>query len=702
MTEDRLVSVRCSSTGFAAKVQDLVAACQAATDAKILLENCENLFRLLRDKKIELKAPFLASCAAAASAGGDGHQKGFLQWLQQSYQVFISIVFELLASSEPHVQRLGLAYLFRIVKHESEVHKSAVFPLSAFQFLVARLLQSDGFSDYVQELLVEEYVTRYLDIRYYLLVVTGKILREFVNRKLDTNRNIAARTLQQRHRASGSDSDEATDEVEPPSVNESSHDNAASSQGCEWFVWTKGEAELSKRMTSLLLRLSKCLSDADQMVSLRGKRKAGGPPPASRSSDTDTEVEEEVKAPYSDDEKAASSHSKTFIEGLGSSKALEMSNHRLAYQNTWLSLLLNVEHDTSTTQRLLVRVPRTVFPFLSNPLLLADFYLKAFNEANRISIRISALSGLFYLLTKHRLGNPDVLESTQGSAPVPALDETESAGAAGAHFYQRLFRLITPAAFAPRLRVRFLRLLNMALRSDLLPTCLVAAFIKKCSRVACLVPPPATLCLEALVLSLLQKYHTTCKPLLSVPESVSSQLRVQGDSFDYSTLVVRQQGGQKAGHPSFSSDEDEVQKKVSEGTPVLELVSRAVPKIMQISKEEIQPLTRKEARMSLWEVDILRKHSLKSVQQLAELFAADFINPSAKKVALDDFLDLTTGSLLAREFKALNKSTATPVPLAYTSVSAVPPCGAGPGGPPPDVPQLYAACMNLAKQKCEL
>ena len=189
-----------------------------------------------------------------------------------------------------------------------------------------------------------------------------------------------------------------------------------------------------------------------------------------------------------------------------------------------------------------------------------------------------------------------------------------------------------------------------------------------------------TLCLEALAISLLQKYHATCKPLLSLPEHVSARLRVAGDSFDYCTAKIRE------GLENTLSSDDERVEDVREANAVFDLVASAIPNRLKVNKTDISPLTRKEARMSLWEIDVLRKHSLKSVQQLGEIFDCDISNPAAKRMCVDDFLDVTTGSLMSREFKALDKPSSVPIP-AFEAPAV-----------PSDVPHLYSACMNIARE----
>lgn len=640
---------------FASDVRDLLNACRAATTPKDLLGHCENLFRLLRDKKLELGVPFIHSYRSPVSSSTNRTGRdGFVKWLQQSFQTFVTLVFELLSSSEFHVQKIGLLYLFRIVKHESQVHQSAAFPLSVFQVFIAKLLQCEGLSSYLLEALVSDYAGKFWDVRYYLLVVIGKILREFTKQKSRRSPPPASAPQKDEDHIS-SDAEDEADEFHHCGAREN-----------EWYVWTKGEDELSKRLTSLLLQISKCFASDSEVRALRGKRTKVARAERESGSDSEDGGEE-----LTDNEPAV----KTYIDHFESSKALQFGNHRLAFQNAWLLLLLNVEHDKATTQKLLSNVPRSVMPYMSNPLLLADFFMKAFKDARQLSISISALSGMFYLLAKHRLGNPDVLDKTEGSSAA-----SKSADTAGAHFYQRLYRLITPAAFAPRLRVRFLRLLNMALRSDLLPTCLVASFIKKCIRVACIVSPAATICLEALVISMLQKYHSTCKPLLNLPEHLAARLRVPGDGFDYCTAKIRE------GNEDSSFSDDEGMDDMREDSAVFELVNNSVPNRLKVNKTDISPLTRKEAKMSLWEIDLLSNHALKSVQQLSDIFDSCLGDPAAKRVCVDDFLDVTTGSLLSRELRALDKPSSAPIPALEGSTV------------PRDVPQLYGACMNIARQ----
>ena len=702
---------------YAAEVRALVDACRACTKPKELLQHCEDLFRLLCNKKIELEVPY--SPSGFHPGQGEGENAAFIEWLHQSFEVFVSIVFGLLESEEAHIQQLGLSYLFRIIKHEAQVHRSSTFPLSVFQFFISRLLQTDSFTSYLQQLLQQNYAQKYVDIRYYLFVVVLKILREFIARKENKDNNsLTHQTPAAAAAAAASAAEEAESETEE-------------GKETEWYVWKIGEAELSSRLTSLLLQLADTVA-GDRYLGKKNRKRTSSSSSSSNSNSKDEDndmsedEEDEASSVSEEDEK---NKEKTFIHGLSASKALHFSNHRTAFQSAWLLLLLHVQHSSKTLQQLLQSVPRRVLPLLSNPILLADFFLNAFAISKQISHRISALSGLFFLLTKHRLGDPELvmrresLLNNSSSSSSSSSSAAEAAAEAGAHFYQQLYRLLTPAAFAARLRSRFLRLLNIALRSDMLPTCLIACFIKKCCRVACIVSPAASLSLQALAASLLHKYFNTCKPLVSIPSHVAATLRISGDAFDYCSAKIRKKqnahtapaaaaaaaaaagsaaaAGEGAagwrregggGLSSFSSgeeDDDELLEEEEEENAVLRLAAAATPARLRVNtKKDITPLARKEAKISLWEISLLKKHALLPVQQLACIFNSDFSNPACKKVELEDFLNISTGALLAREVKAINKPSSLLFPISSANADTTHKL--------PDVLHLHAAAMNIA------
>jgi len=266
--------------------------------------------------------------------------------------------------------------------------------------------------------------------------------------------------------------------------------------------------------------------------------------------------------------------------------------------------LRNDIHPIRCYQILLLHIPKGVVPYMSNPLCLADFFLKSYDRGS-ITLSVLSLSGLFYLLTKHRLGDPESISPTCS------------------RFYVRLNDLIQPAVFSLALRARFMRLLHASLSSPMLPTNLVACFIKRCVRVACLVPPPSAMWLLALSHSILIK-NPTCSSLVSVDGSTASNnISPFGDQFDINLLQLTH--GEVTEPPAGET--------LNEGTIDLSTCSTVL------------------ARKSLWELELLKRHYSPYVSQIAQLFDTNFFEASAKRLDIDDFLTVKQSRLFQQELK---------------------------------------------------
>lgn len=81
------------------------------------------------------------------------------------------------------------------------------------------------------------------------------------------------------------------------------------------------------------------------------------------------------------------------------------------------------------------------------------------------------------------------------------------------NFYPRLYSLLTPSLLHTRHRARFFRLLDTFLRSALLPSALIASFIKRLSRLALTAPPGGVVLVLPFVYGLLKR-HVACMGML--------------------------------------------------------------------------------------------------------------------------------------------------------------------------------------------
>lgn len=636
--------------GIRARADDLFRACQQSTEETALVDSCETLFRFLRDKKLKYRLPFFFAPSGSHSTAVEGNDIPISRLLTHAFENFLRMLFELLDHNEVAIQSVAATFLFRVVRHEAQVHLSlnsdggVPFPLSIFQNVFSRILQKREFSASFQDFLVSDFLGKYDDLRYYSLKVVQKILREFAGRKSHgRHANIEDDASSVDRMESVKDQGESCLTMEDDLITQGD-------EPTEWYYWREGEYELSRRVTSLLLKypaptkISCSRRDRKRRMIFSGAAKNVG------NSDDDGVIDRSALVVSNDDVVESVS---CYVKALKHSKALGAGSYRLVYQNTWLPLLLELAHDNVTTQLLLEKVPKAVMPHISNPLLLTEFFLNSFNDETKLSLGILALSGMFFLVVKHRLGDPDLLHNPDLNKDSTSSSSREAASAC-VHFYQRLYQLITPASFSPKFRVRFLRLLNLALRSDLLPTSLVASFIKKCCRVACLVSPAASLSLTVLVYSLLEKYYSTCKALINLPDHVAARLRVGGDTFPYDDVKIRR-----------SEQLDNVEESVfghhswdapcSKWDPMHVLVKESTPEALQVEDDELSPLIIKEAKMSLWEVDLLLRHAVAAVRQISQMFESDMGKPTARKADVDDFLDMSTGTLLSQEMKYMVK-----------------------------------------------
>lgn len=101
-----------------------------------------------------------------------------------------------------------------------------------------------------------------------------------------------------------------------------------------------------------------------------------------------------------------------------------------------------------------------VMPYLPRPLLLTDFLLSSYNVGGAISLL--SLSGVFTLISKHNLEYPQ--------------------------FYTKLYNLLTPEILHVKYMPRFFHLADIFLGSTHLPEQLVAAFVKRLSRISLTAP----------------------------------------------------------------------------------------------------------------------------------------------------------------------------------------------------------------------
>ena len=158
-----------------------------------------------------------------------------------------------------------------------------------------------------------------------------------------------------------------------------------------------------------------------------------------------------------------------------------------AFSDAWVALL-RLELPDDVSLKVLESLHEDVMPHLVNPVLLSEFLVRSLEQGGYRGIL--ALNGLFLLVTQHGMEYPK--------------------------FYTRLYGLLTPATLQSRRRVEFFRLVDLFLKSAMVPAYVVAAFIKRFARMALRASPAGALICLAFAHNLLRR-HPPCLVLLHNP-----------------------------------------------------------------------------------------------------------------------------------------------------------------------------------------
>ncbi|KAM6403810.1 nucleolar complex protein 4 homolog [Rhynochetos jubatus] len=168
-------------------------------------------------------------------------------------------------------------------------------------------------------------------------------------------------------------------------------------------------------------------------------------------------------------------------------KVSKLQAHKQAFEKMWLSFLKH-KLPTGLYKKVLVILHDSILPYMNEPTLMIDFLTVAYGIGGAISLL--ALNGLFILIHEHNLEYPD--------------------------FYKKLYSLLDPSIYHVKYRARFFHLLDLFLSSSHLPAYLVAAFIKRLSRLALTAPPEALLMVIPFICNLFRR-HPVCKVLVHRP-----------------------------------------------------------------------------------------------------------------------------------------------------------------------------------------
>lgn len=183
--------------------------------------------------------------------------------------------------------------------------------------------------------------------------------------------------------------------------------------------------------------------------------------------------------------------------------------HRHHFTALWTSIIAHM-NQAALHIHLLHRLGSGILPNLSNPMIVADYLVGCFASGGVISVL--ALHGLFILMLDHGLEYPQ--------------------------YYEQLYSLLTPSAFASRHRYELFRLLELSMTSVRVPLYMVAAFIKKIARTSLLAPLPTLYFTLPFIRKLLQS-HPNCLALIHRSNKEAIVVPTEKDSAGSCTTGVK-------------------------------------------------------------------------------------------------------------------------------------------------------------------
>mmetsp|Transcript_32210 Transcript_32210/g.85116 ORF Transcript_32210/g.85116 Transcript_32210/m.85116 type:complete len:577 (+) Transcript_32210:82-1812(+) len=437
---DNLAAIERRLTGAGSEshlneVESLYGFCESE-DLRVVAEALKAIGRVLAHHRCGLR-----------SSADSGTEATLGQWLRQHTEAYHATLVRLATSASPRAQVCAVRLAMAAVQGEAaEVRgaaagRSAVVlppPEQRVQNLISELLLDTRWSDVVAQCLADEFVKQYVDMRHYVVCHLRYCAEQVGKVDWDAKDADASAPTSKRRR------------------------------GPRAPLFVEAMRSRGRSPEELFARVLAILKEAPEPDDNAGREGTG----------------------ETDDISAASVFAPT-----GRPVGFFLREYRKVFQDAWLQLLgLHVPLDQCTP--LLQLLPNRVMPHISQPLMLADFYLRAFDSGST-EVSMLSLSGLLFLLTKYGLGDPETLS------------------AKGQEYYAQLYSLVKLDTFALRKRARFQRLLAASLESGLLPARFAAVFAKRCLHVAVACSDPGTVMwLMAVAYSLIQKHHSHCKYLL--------------------------------------------------------------------------------------------------------------------------------------------------------------------------------------------
>ena len=517
------------------------------------------------------------------SSGKDGHLRDYKLWLQQQLQGFQQNLCEFVQAGDESVMAPAIRTLIELVKREWLIQRGgsdkdtrrARFGIRTYSALILALLRAKEIDVDVLLFLRSE-VLGMSDCAYYAWIIIKRTLRDS---KREARNAVASGDKELRSNATKliQNALDLLRVITPP-------DESAVADGSSFLV----NSTLTMKIRSQECKQSEEEEEEESSISGDDEEELDAESVESVEAEEEEEEDEEQDLKLVQGkrkQKQILSEQDTKRQRISaenvrvSGKAHDPKSHKKVFSEAWLALLA-MPLSLAQHKLVLKHLPEHIMPYIANPLLLADYLYRGYASGGVVSVL--ALQSVFTLIVQYNLDYP--------------------------RFFDSLYALCTVEVFCAKYRSRFLSLLHASLKSVNIPAYTVAAFVKRLSQLALLVPAPcANYCI--MQSTWLLRQHKQCHVLL---------------------------------HRDAASNNN------AESSIYL----NSIPK-------ELESLN--SMKSSLWEAETLQQHYLHSVAVFSkslESTASTSAAPDAPYLNVSDYIDHTYETLIDLELSRAKKTCA--------------------------------------------
>ena len=284
-------------------------------------------------------------------------------------------------------------------------------------------------------------------------------------------------------------------------------------------------------------------------------------------------------------------------------KLNEENNEKLLYQNILILLINNKTflNEKNLFKNFIINLNKIFINNVNNPLIFSDFLInlcefsEELNNLEEFDIKIFSLSSLFILLTKYKLDYDKYYELIYSFISKKIKN----------NFYLSIFD--------SKYKFRFIKILQLSLKSSQVPLIIICSFIKKLSRLLLFSNDQTIIIILNLILFII-KNHPKCLNMLMYKKYNNNNNLKDENNFDWEKF------NKNSYKLNNENKENEINISEDNYTDIF-------------NEKELNPYKTKAQYCSLWELYTLKNHYNMKIRKLVNVFTNNFLN---KEIAIED------------------------------------------------------------------